>query len=60
MEELKGEELKAVLKSLTFLTTEENPDYYPFSMHASRFTYAFTNRYQFTGSGYSDGVLTSQ
>jgi len=48
------------LKSLTFLTTEKNPDYYFLSMHASRFTFAFTYRYHFTGSGYADGVLTTQ
>jgi len=48
------------LKSLTFLTTLENLDYYPASMHASRFTFAFTDRYFFTGSGDADGVLTMQ
>jgi hypothetical protein len=42
------------------LTTAENPDYYLLSMHASRFTFAFTYRYHFTGSGYADGVLTTQ
>jgi len=42
------------------LTTAENLDYYPWSMHASRFTFAFTYRYYFTGSGYADGVLTTQ
>jgi hypothetical protein len=51
--------LKPALNSLTFLTTAENLDYYPFSMHASRFTLAFTYRYYFTGSGYADGVLTT-
>jgi hypothetical protein len=49
-----------VLKLLTFLTTAEKLDYYPLSMHASRFTFAFTYRYRFTGSGYADGVLTTQ
>jgi len=51
----KGQELKA--KScfpLTFLTTGKNLDYYPLSMHASRFTFAFTYRYHFTGSGDAD------
>jgi hypothetical protein len=48
------------LKLLTLLTTAQNPDYYPSSMHASRFTFAFTYRYRFTGSGYADGVLTMQ
>jgi len=42
------------------LTTREKLDYYPLSMHASRFTFAFTYRYYFTGSGYADGVLTTQ
>jgi hypothetical protein len=45
---------------LTFLTTAEKLDYYPLSMHASRFTFAFSYRYRFTGSGYADGVLTMQ
>jgi hypothetical protein len=27
------------------------------SMHASRFSFAFTYRYSFTGSGEADGVL---
>jgi hypothetical protein len=40
--------------TLTFLTTPENLDYYPLSMHASRFTFAFTYRYHFTGSGDAD------
>jgi hypothetical protein len=40
--------------ALTFLTTPENLDYYPLSMHASRFTFAFTYRYHFTGSGHAD------
>jgi hypothetical protein len=40
--------------TLTFLTTAENLDYYPLSMHASRFTFAFIYRYHFTGSGDAD------
>ena len=40
--------------TLTFLTIPENLDYYPLSMHASRFTFAFTYRYHFTGSGDAD------
>jgi hypothetical protein len=51
----KGKKLKAKsCFSLTFLTTPENLDYYPLSMHASRFTFAFTYRYHFTGSGHAD------
>ncbi|HEX3155591.1 MAG TPA: hypothetical protein VHV32_13250, partial [Candidatus Angelobacter sp.] len=42
------------LFTLTFLTTPKNLDYYPHSMHASRFTFAFTYRYRFTGSGHAD------
>jgi len=42
------------------LTTLETLDYYPLSMHASRFTFAFTYRYSSTGSGDADGVLTTQ
>jgi hypothetical protein len=51
--------LPGALNLLTFLTTAENLDYYPLSMHASRFTFAFTYRYFFTGSG-DAGVLTMQ
>jgi hypothetical protein len=51
---------QSILNLLTFLTTPENLDYYPLSMHASRFTFAFTYRYSFTGGGYADGVLTTQ
>jgi len=51
---------KLAIALLTFLTTAENLDYYPLSMHASRFTFAVTYRYYFTGSGYADGVLTTQ
>ncbi len=29
-------------------------------MYTNRFTFAFTYRYYFTGSGYADGVLTTQ
>jgi hypothetical protein len=29
-------------------------------MHASRFSFAFTYRYLFTGGGEADGVLTMQ
>jgi hypothetical protein len=52
----KGQKLMAKSRffTLTFLTTAENLDYYPLSMHASRFTFAFTYRYQFTGSGHAD------
>ena len=39
---------------LNFLDNTENPDYYPRSMHASRFSFAFTYRYFFTGSGEAD------
>jgi hypothetical protein len=49
----KSQWLKAAF-TLTFLTTAENLDYYPLSMHASRFTFAFTYRYHFTGSGDAD------
>jgi len=49
-----------VFMGLTFLTTPEDLDYYPHSMHASRFSFAFTYRYFFTGSGDADGVLTIQ
>ena len=49
---------KIILNLLTFLTTAKNLDYYPHSMHASRFIFAFTYRYQFTGSGDADGGLT--
>jgi hypothetical protein len=48
------------LNLLTFLTTAENLDYYPFSMHASRFTFAFTYRYFFTGSGDAGAVLATK
>lgn len=42
------------------LTFGEVLDYYPPSMHANRFSFAFTYRYLFTGSGEADGVLTVQ
>jgi len=42
---------------LTSLTSRKNPDYYARSMQASRFSFAFTYRYFFTGSGEADGVL---
>src|SRR5262249_11311534 len=38
----------------------EDLDYYPRSMHASRFSFAFTYRYYFASSGEADGVLTMQ
>jgi hypothetical protein len=49
-----------VLIFLNFLDLESQPDYYPPSMHANRFSFAFTYRYFFTGSGEADGVLTTQ
>lgn len=52
--------MNAALISLTSLTSPENPDYYAISMHAYRFSFAFTYRYFFTGSGEADGVLTMQ
>ena len=45
---------------LNFLDLESQPDYYPPSMHASRFSFAFIYRYFITGSGEADGVLTTQ
>ncbi|HET7872815.1 MAG TPA: hypothetical protein VFL42_09915 [Terriglobales bacterium] len=40
------------------MTQERNPDYHAASMHASRFSFAFTYRYFFYGSGgEADGVL---
>jgi hypothetical protein len=39
------------------LTPEKYPDYYAFSMHASRFSFAFTYRYFFGSGGEADGVL---
>src|SRR5260221_8273971 len=45
---------------LTFLTSQENLDYYPLCMHANRFSFAFIYRYFFTGSGDASGVLTMQ
>ena len=42
---------------LTSLTWRKNPDYYARSMHASRFSFAFTYRYFYTGSGEADGLL---
>jgi hypothetical protein len=49
-----------VARAELFLTSREELDYYPASMHASRFSFAFTYRYFFTGSGEADGVLTKQ
>ena len=43
---------------LTSLTSRKNLDYYARSMHASRFSFAFTYRYFYTGSGEADGVLS--
>ena len=48
---------KKPLIFLTSLTSRKNPDYYAGSMQASRFSFAFTYRYFFTGSGEADGVL---
>jgi len=48
---------KEALIFLTSLTSRKNPDYYARSMQASRFSFAFTYRYFFTGSGEADGVL---
>jgi hypothetical protein len=45
---------------LNFLDLGSQPDYYPRSMHASRFSFAFTYRYFITSSGEADGVLTTQ
>jgi hypothetical protein len=39
------------------LTWRKKPGYDAHSMHASRFSFAFTYRYFFTGSGEADGVL---
>jgi hypothetical protein len=50
--------VEIILNLLTFLTTAENLNYYPHSMYTSRFNFAFIYRYQFTGSGDADGVLT--
>lgn len=49
-----------VPRMLPLLDTAESLDYYPITMHASRFSFAFTYRYFFTGSGEADGVLTLQ
>lgn len=48
------------LISLTCLTSLESPGYYAPSMYSNRFSFAFTYRYYFTGSGEADGVLTMQ
>jgi len=52
--------MNAALISLTRLTSLEIPDYYAASMYSNRFSFAFTYRYYFTGSGEADGVLTMQ
>jgi len=43
---------------LTFLTSQENLDYYPSACTPTDLASRFTYRYFFTGSGYADGVLT--
>jgi hypothetical protein len=48
------------LLPLNLLDIREDLIYYPVSMHASRFSFAFTYRYFFTGSGEADGVLNMQ
>jgi hypothetical protein len=45
------------LNSLTCLTGQRNPDYHAHSMHASRFSFAFTYRYFYGSGGEADGVL---
>ncbi|MGE5321557.1 MAG: hypothetical protein ACM3SW_01760 [Actinomycetota bacterium] len=42
---------------LNFLDLAQKTALLCISMHASRFSFAFTYRYSFTGSGEADGVL---